>query len=444
MAEESITKLESVIAGIRGYIGEQLGELEGELGAARGAVSDLGEQLAARKASIETLEASRELLIAKLGELEGAVAETQVLAQAQESREAAGNAVAEEIVAAAGGDAVIGALPSGTTGKAKATPRAKKAAAKPAAKATDKAADKAAGKAADKPAEKLTPGQLGVLSFLEATPGVHKVSEIATAVHGADADNAALQAVRRALSALTEAGRAVKSTQSGTAFYSADAEQAAPAEAAAAPAEPAPAAEKPATEQATAKKTAAKKAVTKKTVAKKAVAKQATAKQAKPTKAVAKKAATTTAAAKPAATRPARKSAAKAPAAAETVAAPAAKGSDEPSAPARSRKAAAKSTAGSTVRKAAAKKAATASAKAAEAPVEKNLRADRTKIVAVLLSASEPQSAGEVSRTVMGTEWKSSDATNFRNVLKSMVAEGVVAEHVGDNNRVRYTVAASS
>jgi Fe2+ or Zn2+ uptake regulation protein len=435
MAEESITKLESVIAGIRGYIGEQLGELEGELGAARGAVSDLGEQLAARKASIETLEASRELLIAKLGELEGAVAETQVLAQAQESREAAGNAVAEEIVAAAGGDAVVGALPSGTTGKAKATPRAKKAAAKPAAKATDKAADKAG----DKPAEKLTPGQLGVLSFLEATPGVHKVSEIATAVHGADADNAALQAVRRALSALTEAGRAVKSTQSGTAFYSADAEQAAPAEAAAAPAEPAPAAEKPATEQATAKKTAAKKAVTKK-----AVAKQATAKQAKPTKAVAKKAATTTAAAKPAATRPARKSAAKAPAAAETVAAPAAKGSDEPSAPARSRKAAAKSTAGSTVRKAAAKKAATASAKAAEAPVEKNLRADRTKIVAVLLSASEPQSAGEVSRTVMGTEWKSSDATNFRNVLKSMVAEGVVAEHLGDNNRVRYTVAASS
>jgi len=440
MAEESITKLESVIAGIRGYIGEQLGELEGELGAARGAVSDLGEQLAARKASIETLEASRELLIAKLGELEGAVAETQVLAQAQESREAAGNAVAEEIVAAAGGDAVVGALPSGTTGKAKATPRAKKAAAKPAAKATDKAADKAG----DKPAEKLTPGQLGVLSFLEATPGVHKVSEIATAVHGADADNAALQAVRRALSALTEAGRAVKSTQSGTAFYSADAEQAAPAEAAAAPAEPAPAAEKPATEQATAKKTAAKKAVTKKTVAKKAVAKQATAKQAKPTKAVAKKAATTTTAAKPATTRPARKSAAKAPAAAETVAAPAAKGSDEPSAPARSRKAAAKSTAGSTVRKAAAKKAATASAKAAEAPVEKNLRADRTKIVAVLLSASEPQSAGEVSRTVMGTEWKSSDATNFRNVLKSMVAEGVVAEHVGDNNRVRYTVAASS
>ena len=41
-------------------------------------------------------------------------------------------------------------------------------------------------------------------------------------------------------------------------------------------------------------------------------------------------------------------------------------------------------------------------------------------------------------------EGPSSDATNFRNVLKSMVAEGVVAEHVGENNRSRYTVAASS
>jgi Fe2+ or Zn2+ uptake regulation protein len=86
----------------------------------------------------------------------------------------------------------------------------------------------------------------------------------------------------------------------------------------------------------------------------------------------------------------------------------------------------------------------TAKADQAAPAAEKSVRADRTKIVATLLSASEPQSAGEVSRTVMGAEWRSSDATNFRNVLKSMVAEGVVAEHPGENNRTRYTVAASS
>jgi hypothetical protein len=44
----------------------------------------------------------------------------------------------------------------------------------------------------------------------------------------------------------------------------------------------------------------------------------------------------------------------------------------------------------------------------------------------------------------MGSQWKSSDATNFRSVLKSMVTEGVVEEHVGENNRSRYTVAAST
>ena len=72
------------------------------------------------------------------------------------------------------------------------------------------------------------------------------------------------------------------------------------------------------------------------------------------------------------------------------------------------------------------------------------MRADRTKIVAALLAASEPQSAGDVSRTVMGSDWRASDATNFRNVLKNMVTEGVIAEHIGENNRARYTVAASS
>jgi Fe2+ or Zn2+ uptake regulation protein len=77
-------------------------------------------------------------------------------------------------------------------------------------------------------------------------------------------------------------------------------------------------------------------------------------------------------------------------------------------------------------------------------PTQKTVRADRTKIVATLLGSPEPQSAAEVSRTVMGSQWKSSDATNFRNVLKSMAAEGIVAEHLGENNRSRYTVAPST
>jgi Fe2+ or Zn2+ uptake regulation protein len=429
MAEGSITRLESVIAGIRGYIGEQLSELENELGSTRGAVTALGEQLVARQAAIDTLEASRALLLAKLGELDGAEAETKVFAQARESREEAGDAVAEQIVTAVGGDAVVGALPTGA--------------------ATVKAATGT---------PKLTASQLGVLGFLQDTPGVHKVSEIALAVYGGDSDNAALQAIRRALAALTGAGAAVKSTQSGTAFYSATVETAvaeAPAPAGRTAAKKAPA------KKAEAKKAETPKAETPKADAKKAEAPKAEAKESTATKSpkaakTAKatqspKAAQATDApakqAKKPATRTARKATAEtpAPAAATTVAETAAEAvsetvADKPSTPARARKSGSSSTAVRTARKTAKK----AAPSATPATADKSVRADRTKIVAALLAASTPQSAGEVSRTVMGSEWKSSDATNFRNVLKSMVAEGVVAEQLGDNNRARYTVAATS
>ena len=430
MAEGSIVRLESVIAGIRGYIGEQLTELENELSAAQGAVSALGEQLTTRQASIEALEASRALLLVKLNELEGAEADTRAFSQARESREEAGEAVAEEIVAAVGGDAVVGALPTGSTAGT----------------------------------TKLTASQLGVLGFLEATPGVHKVSEIATAVLGSDADNAGLQAIRRALAALTGAELATKSTQSGTAFYSASTDRTAVTEVAAAT----DAATGPAAEKTTAKKTSAKKAAAKKSVAKEAVketaAKEVAAKEVAAEPAVAKKTARRVVAkkapaksapakqakqAKKPASRTARKAtpsaAAAAPAVDATTATEAAADQTSAKAPARksTAKSGTKSPAKRTVRKAAAKKATAAPAADASA-AEKSVRADRTKIVATLLSSAEPLSAGEVSRSVMGAEWKSSDATNFRNVLKSMVAEGVVAEHVGENNRARYTVAASN
>ena len=373
MAEGSITKLESVIAGIRGYIGEQLSELENELGSTRGAVTSLGEQLAARETAIAALEASRELLLAKLNELDGAEAETHAFAHARESREEAGNAVAETIVAAAGGDAVVGALPTGGAKKSSATGAAK-----------------------------LTDSQVGVLGFLNSNSGVHKVSEIAVAVQGGESDNAGLQAIRRALAVLTEAGLALKSTQSGTAFYSAN------------------------TDAPAAKKAPGKKA--------------ATPKAAKPAK--------TAPAAKPA---PAAKSvaAAKPVAVAKAASDKAASDKAESSKPEKvvdKASAATKATARKAVKAVKAVKAAKKAAPVAveTAPAEKTVRADRTKIVAALLAASEPQSAGDVSRTVMGSDWRASDATNFRNVLKNMVTEGVIAEHIGENNRARYTVAASS
>lgn len=80
MAETSTTRFESVIAGIRGYLSEQLGELERELDEARQSVVELNEQLAAKQSSIEVLVASRDLLATKLNELDGAMAQSAVTA----------------------------------------------------------------------------------------------------------------------------------------------------------------------------------------------------------------------------------------------------------------------------------------------------------------------------------------------------------------------------
>ena len=258
-------------------------------------------------------------------------------------------------------------------------------------------------------------GQRGVLNFLSTTPGVHKVSEIAVAVHGDDCDNAALQAVRRALTVLTGAGLAAKSTQSGTAFYSADAEAPAEAPATKAAAKKTPA--KEATASKAAKTSKAARSAEAARPSKDASGASADAPLSKLTKAPATQA-------RPAAGRPAGKAAAT-----DALSAKTSKIIDDQST--------------MQVRKVT-KKAGPTTAAAEAALAEKAVRADRTKIVAALLVASEPQPAGDVSRSVMGSQWKPSDATNFRNVLKSMLAEGVVAEHTDENSRARYTVAAST
>lgn len=390
MAEASTTRFESVIAGIRGYLSEQLGELEHELDAARQSVAELNEQLAAKQSSIEVLVASRDLLLAKLNELDSALAESAVVTLPRQSRTETEQPAAPQAEAVAVTEAVETAA---------ATPEA----------------DDATEQAPATKARKLNTGQRDVLAFLEATPGVHKVSEIATGVGGADAGNAAVQAVRRALAVLTEAGLATKSTQSGTAFYSTAAtevpavatttESTEAVEADEAPVE-APAA--PVTRRARARKTAPAKAGTK---------------QAGPKKTGPKKAAKRTP---------------RAAAATTTVADTTDDTTSTPAAPARARKS--RSAKGG----AAVAKAPAAEAAVPAAAAEKSLRADRSKIVATLLAATEPQSAGEVSRTVMGDEWRTSDATNFRKVLKSMTAEGLVAEHLSDNNRTRYTATAGA
>ena len=98
-------------------------------------------------------------------------------------------------------------------------------------------------------------------------------------------------------------------------------------------------------------------------------------------------------------------------------------------------------------RKTARKSAAAAAAAAPEsAPVlaAKPVRADRPTIVATLRAAGQPQSAADLSRTVMGDRWKPSDATDFRNVLKSLVKEGTVAVVTGEKNRSHYTAAATA
>ncbi|QMU77019.1 hypothetical protein GXW83_16215 [Streptacidiphilus sp. PB12-B1b] len=404
MAEASTTTFESVIAGIRGYLNEQLGELERELDAARQAVTQLNDQLTSKQSSIEGLIASRDLLAAKLRELDGALAESATVTLPRQSR-------AEADTAAAPQDETVAAVR---------TVEAVEAVAEPAAA---EAAQPEAAPTAPAKARKLNGNQRNVLGFLETTPGVHKVSEIAAAVNGPDADNAATQAVRRALATLTRTGLATKSTQSGTAFYSA-AETAtgtvAVTEAAAVVAEaveavqPVEAAEEAAAESVA----AAPKARTRKAATRTAP------KKAAPKKAAPKKAAKATGA-KKTAKRPSRAVAATP---AETIADAPSAAAETPSTPARARKRAAKKV---------------AAASPADAG-ERTLRADRAKIVATLQAATEPQSAGDVSRTVMGDEWRTSDATNFRKVLKSMATEGVVAEHVGENNRARYTAASGA
>jgi Fe2+ or Zn2+ uptake regulation protein len=379
MAQASITKLESVIAGIRRYLSEQLGELDSELDAARKEVAELTEELASRQASVEVLVAGRNLLVTKLGELDGAVAETATVPQTRRSPEDTSEKSAQETVANADVDAVAVEPPATET-------------------------DAIEVETSLATARTLNASQRDVLAFLESTPGTHKVAEIAFAVNGPDAANAAVQAVRRALAVLTETGRATKSTQSGTAFYSATAAEEAQASLQDADTdEPAPAAK--------ARTSASKKARSAKADSQKAAARKTT-NQTAGTAAPTTPTATTEPVAK--STVPSEKEAA----------------SVEVAAPQRTRKATSKRTAQGN--------------RTISAPAQKTVRADRTKIVATLLVSPEPQSAAEVSRTVMGSQWKSSDATNFRNVLKSMAAEGIVAEHLGEKNRSRYTVAPST
>jgi Fe2+ or Zn2+ uptake regulation protein/uncharacterized coiled-coil protein SlyX len=337
MTDVSISRLETVLSGIRGYLTSQLAELESELDEARRSVTQLSEQLASQQASIEVLVAGRELLVTKLAELDDAVTDSAVVGRARRSRQKASDTVPAEVVAAVTDDALVGSLEPTTPAKAAAKGAAAAVTSAPAA---------------------LNAVQRDVLAFLEATPGVHKVTEIAATVSGPEVAPAALQAIRRALAVLTTAELATKSSQSGTAFYSA--------------ATPAPVPAKP-------RKAAAKKSATKKAAAEKPVAEKAAAKKAKRSTTTATKA--------------------KATAKTETPVAQAA---------------------------------------------EKTVRADRARIVAALQAAPEPLSAADLSRSMMGDEWRSSDATNFRNVLKSLAKQGLVAEQLGEDKRTRYAAAANA
>ncbi|MFC1408317.1 hypothetical protein ACEZCY_03355 [Streptacidiphilus sp. N1-12] len=367
MTEAANSRLESVLAGIRDYLTGQLNELDDELAAARQAVAELSEELAAREAAVGILVAGRDLLVAKLDELDSATTESEVALEAVEAAEVA-EAVAEAVEVA---EAVSEAVDVAVVAEAVEIVSASVSASAPAPVSR----------------EALNPGQVAVLGFLEATPGVHKVAEISVEVNGPEASSAAVQAIRRALAVLTRAGLAAKSEQAGTAFYSATA---------AAPVVAPPAAEPVVEAAAPARKP------------RKAAAKKATAKPAKAAPAAkAARTAKSTKAAKPA------------------KAAKAAKAAPAKKAPAKA---------------AATVPAARTAPKAETVAAAKPVRADRAKIVATLEALREPQSAGEVSRAVMGDEWKSSDATNFRNVLKSMVKEGVVAEQTGEDKRARYTV----
>ncbi|MHA6764003.1 hypothetical protein [Streptacidiphilus sp. PAMC 29251] len=226
--------------------------------------------------------------------------------------------------------------------------------------------------------------QSQVLEYLNANPGIHKVAEIAAAVSGPDASPSAVQGIRRALAALLQAGQADKSTQSGTAFYSA------------------------------ATASAAAPAVKGRATRKKAAPQDAKATATDPDTTV------DTSSGK----------GARIPAARKAKTAPKAS-------PAK--KAVPTRTAPKKVEGGAASLPAAGEQDSASVPAPKSVRADRVAIVATLRAAAQPQSAAELSRSVMGEQWKPSDATNFRNVLKSLVKEGAVAVVPGDKNRSSYT-----
>ncbi|MEZ0092184.1 hypothetical protein [Streptacidiphilus sp. EB129] len=380
--ESPITKLESVVAGIRGYLSEQLSQLDGELQAARVEVAELTTQLASRHEAIEMLMASRQLLAAKLSELDEAVTESAAVPQTRAPRKAVQAPVA--------------------TGTAPTEP-------------VEAAEQKVADASEPAPPRELNARQREVLGYLEATSGVHTVAEIVEGVNGPGADNAAVQSVRRALAVLTEAGLAAKSVQSGTAFYGATA-----------PTPQGPAA---------AKKTKSVKGTAKRAASKRSATRSAPI-------------ATVTAPADAPAPAPADAEV-DAAAAAGAIVADSVVAAEEAAAPRKrtrkavDTKATAQKPAPASASKRPAAKRRTAKESAAT-PADKSVRADRTKITALLQAAQEPQSAADVSRAVMGSEWKSSDATNFRNVLKSMVAAGIVTEHLGADNRARYTAAAGA
>ncbi|WP_042438729.1 hypothetical protein [Streptacidiphilus albus] len=403
MAEVSTTKFDSVIAGIRGYLGEQLGELERELDEARQSLAELREQLAAKQSSIEVLVASRDLLATKLSELDGAMTGSAVVALPRQSR-----AETEQPTAPQAEVVAVAESPVETSAES------------PAETSADAVEEKSVTTAG-----KPNAGQRQVLDFLEATPGVHRVSEIATGVAGPDAGNAAAQAVRRALAALVQTGLATKSSQSGTAFYSAtEAESPAPAAAAAAIAETAETSAPTATAESADTAEIAGSVESAESVEEVPAApapRRARTRKAAPVKANAKQ----TGPKKAAKRRPARATAATTAVAEEA-------GDEAPASTPRVRKT-------RTAKGRAAAEAPAAEVAAPTGAAEKSLRADRAKIVATLRAAADPQSAGEVSRTVMGDDWRASDATNFRQVLKSMTAEGLVAEHHGEKNRTRYT-----
>ncbi|MHA6761312.1 hypothetical protein [Streptacidiphilus sp. PAMC 29251] len=354
MADTETTRLEAVLAGIRDYLTGQLEQLNLELAQAEQAVVELDRELNLKQASVNVLTDSRDLLVSTLAELDE-TKDSGTVARSRRSRKAAASTVTPDLAELVQGDGVVGALPDSA-------PATQGQQTEPISRSTSSTI------------------QDQVLEYLNTTPGIHKVAEIATAVSGPDASPSAVQGIRRALAALLTAGHAEKSAQSGTAFYSATAPPAAPAQKAG-----------------TTRKKAAPKA----------------AKGDLPAAGIAEDKSSSSTARIPAARK--GKPGSKAPAAKQA-------------APRKNtRKSAAAAVAGVP--------------EAAPVSAAKPVRADRPTIVATLRAASQPQSATDLSRTVMGDQWKPSDATNFRNVLKSLAKEGTVAIVTGERNRSHYTAA---